>query len=233
MTLQPIGVVHSCYKEKFGIPRQPRLVTEARAELHLLPHVACADTIMGLEQFSHIWLLFGFHQTQSQGWKPLVRPPRLGGQQRLGVFATRSMFRPNPLGLSAVRLLNIQVHGSNIVLMLGGVDVLDGTPVFDIKPYIPYADAIAGAEGGFAATAPVAQWSIVFSDQALAQCQQKAQQWQVDIALLIEQILQQDPRPAYRVGELDERCYAMKLFDFDVRWHYQPDRIEVLELVNT
>lgn len=174
MPLQPIGVVQSCYKEKFGIPRQPRLVTEARAELHLLPHIVSADAIMGLEQFSYIWLLFGFHATQSQGWKPLVRPPRLGGKQRLGVFATRSMFRPNPLGLSAVRLLNIQVSGSNIVLMLGGADVLDGTPVFDIKPYIPYADAIVEAEGGFAATGPIVQWSIMFTDQALGMSSKNA-----------------------------------------------------------
>jgi tRNA-Thr(GGU) m(6)t(6)A37 methyltransferase TsaA len=231
-TFHPIGTISSCYKEKFGIPRQPGLVTEARATLTLLPPYNQPDTVRGLEGFSHVWLIFVFHGTQAQGWKPTVRPPRLGGNARMGVFATRSTFRPNPVGLSVARLCAIQVQGSNITLELAGADLLDGTPVLDIKPYLPYADAINSANAGFAPEAPVAQQQVLFSALARLQCDQKQQQWQTDISRLIGQILQQDPRPSYQHGQLAGRVYAMHLYDFDVRWHYTPTGIEVLELAD-
>jgi tRNA-Thr(GGU) m(6)t(6)A37 methyltransferase TsaA len=231
-TFHPIGTISSCYKEKFGIPRQPGLVTEARATLTLLPPYNQPDTVRGLEGFSHLWLIFVFHGTQAQGWKPTVRPPRLGGNARMGVFATRSTFRPNPVGLSVARLCDIQVQGSNITLELAGTDLLDGTPVLDIKPYLPYADAINSANAGFAPEAPVAQQPVMFSALARLQCDQKQQQGQTDIARLIGQILQQDPRPSYQQGQLGGRIYAMRLYDFDVRWHYTPMGIEVLELAD-
>lgn len=233
MLLQPIAYVRSCYREKFGIPRQPGLVSAARAELHLLPPYAGADTVRGLEQFSHVWIVFRFHATAAAGWHPTVRPPRLGGNKRLGVFATRSMFRPNALGLSVARLLKIDCSGAETVLHLAGADLLDGTPVLDIKPYLPYADCIPAATGGYADAAPAVVLPVAFTGLAARQCDLKALQWQQDIRQLVQQVLAQDPRPSYRAGERDERHYAMKLYDFDVRWRYVADGIEVLELADT
>jgi tRNA-Thr(GGU) m(6)t(6)A37 methyltransferase TsaA len=227
---QPIGFIQSCYKEKFGIPRQPGLVTEARASLTLIPPFNQANTIHGLAQFSHIWLVFVFHATQHQGWQPTVRPPRLGGNKRLGVFATRSMYRPNPLGLSVVALTSINIQNGTIRLELQGCDLLDGTPILDIKPYIPYADALPHAQAGFANNAPAVLQAVSFTELALQQCQHKQAQWGVDIQRLITQILQQDPRPSYRQSEATPRVYAMRLYDFDLKWEYKLTGIKVLEL---
>lgn len=229
VTLKPIGCIQSCYREKFGIPRQPNLVTEARASLWLEPPFTL-DAVRGLEAFSHVWLIFLFHTTEAQGWHMTVRPPRLGGNKRVGVFATRSTFRPNALGLSVVKLEQIQLVGAQVVLGLSGMELLDGTPVLDIKPYIPYADAIPAALAGFAQQAPP-EYPVVFSEQARMDCTQKSAQWNCDINLLIRQILAQDPRPAYRAHDgLDTRRYAMKLYDFDVHWQYTTHGIEVLRL---
>ncbi len=231
MSFAPIGYVRSPYKEKFGIPRQPNLVTEARATLELVAPFNQPDSVRGLEGFSHIWVIFVFHATAAQGWKPTVRPPRLGGNTRLGVFATRSTFRPNPLGLSVAQLCGIQQQGSKMILTLAGVDLLDGTPVLDIKPYLPYADALHQASAGFAPDAPQAlQGHVRFSVLAGQQCVQQQQRLNTNVRLLIEQILHQDPRPSYRHGLADERVYAMRLYDFDLRWRYTPTGIEVLEL---
>lgn len=231
-TFSPIGTITSPYKEKFGIPRQPGLVTAARATLTLLPPYNLPETVRGLEGFSHLWLIFVFHGTQAQGWKPTVRPPRLGGNVRMGVFATRSTFRPNPIGLSVAELCDIQVQGNHITLELAGVDLLDGTPILDIKPYLPYADAVAHASAGFAPEAPAVQQTVTFSERASGQCEQKQAQLNTPIRLLIEQILRQDPRPSYQQGQPLGRVYAMHLYDFDLRWHYTASGIEVLELAN-
>lgn len=233
ISMHPIGYVSSCYQEKFGIPRQPGLVPAAKATLQLLPDYANPDTVRGLEDFSHLWLVFMFHATADQGWKPTVRPPRLGGNARLGVFATRSMFRPNSVGLSVVSLEAVRIASDSVILELGGVDLLDGTPVLDIKPYLPYADSLDGASGGFASSAPVAVCQVTFSDTALGQCAVKSQKLQVDIGALIAQTLQQDPRPSYRRDAVDDKVYVMRLYDFDVRWRCRVDNIEVLELANT
>ena len=230
--MQPIGYVSSCYQEKFGIPRQPGLVPEAKGVLSLLPDYANPDVVRGLEAFSHLWLIFIFHGTLAQGWKPTVRPPRLGGNTRLGVFATRSMFRPNPVGLSVVTLEAVRATADGIALELSGFDLLDGTPVLDIKPYLPYADSLDDASGGFASSPPVIVHDVTFSDLALAQCVVKSQILQLDVGLLITQTLQQDPRPSYRQGLMDDRLYMMRLYDFDVRWCCRADNIEVLELVD-
>jgi tRNA-Thr(GGU) m(6)t(6)A37 methyltransferase TsaA len=228
----PIGTISSPYKEKFGIPRQPGLVTAARSTLTLLPPYNQPETVRGLEGFSHVWLIFVFHGTQAQGWKPTVRPPRLGGNARLGVFATRSTFRPNPIGLSVAELCDITIQGNHITLELAGADLLDGTPILDIKPYLPYADALTHASAGFAPDAPSPQQTVVFSAKASLQCAQKQAQYQTDVRLLIEQILSQDPRPSYQHGQQAGRVYAMRLYDFDLRWHYPASGIEVLELAD-
>lgn len=211
----PVGIVRSCFREKFGIPRQPGLVPAARATLELLPPYNQPAAIRGLEGFSHLWLLFVFHHTPAGRWQPTVRPPRLGGNRRLGVFATRSTFRPNPLGLSAVRLERISTERGHVVLHLAGVDVLDGTPVLDVKPYLPYADCIPTATGGFAAHAPTAAHAVAFSPAAEACCAA----WPTgELRELITQILRQDPRPAYDTAASSPRRYGIRLFDRDVHW---------------
>ena len=148
LSLQPVGILHSPYKEKFAVPRQPGLVPSARARLELLPPCNDAQTLRGIEQFSHLWLIFQFHECASQGWHPTVRPPRLGGNERVGVFASRSPFRPNGLGLSVVQLLGVHQQGPRLWLELAGIDLVDGTPILDIKPYVPYADSHPQACGG-------------------------------------------------------------------------------------
>ena len=229
-TFKPIGVIRSCFREKFGIPRQSGLVPAARATLELLPPYAQSAAVRGLEDFSHLWLLFVFHGLPEGRWQPTVRPPRLGGNRRLGVFATRSPFRPNSLGLSAVRLEQIVVDSGRITLHLAGVDLLDGTPVLDIKPYVPYADCLPTATGGFAPEAPNAELVVEFSPQAAAFC---ANRPHGHLRQLITQILRQDPRPAYvrEPGDVAPKSYGMKLYDFDVKWEVVDEVAYVMEIL--
>ncbi len=228
LPFMPIGVIRSCFREKFGIPRQPGLVSEARATLELLPPYNPPEAVRGLEGFSHLWLIFVFHEIPAGRWQPTVRPPRLGGNQRLGVFATRSPFRPNPIGLSAVRLERIEIAQGRVVLHLAGADLLDGTPVLDIKPYVPYADGIPDATGGFAPSAPEATLAVEFSPSAAAFC---AAWPEGDLRTLITQILRQDPRPAYERESTAPQRYGMKLYDFDLRWEMRGDTAEVIEII--
>lgn len=225
---EPIGIVHSCFREKFGIPRQPGLVSEARATLELLPPYHSPEGVRGLEGFSHLWLIFVFHEIPAGRWQPTVRPPRLGGNQRLGVFATRSPFRPNPIGLSAVRLERVEIAQGRVVLHLAGADLLDGTPVLDIKPYVPYADRIPDATSGFAPSAPEATLAVEFSPSAAAFC---AAWPEGDLRTLITQILRQDPRPAYERESTAPQRYGMKLYDFDLRWEMRDDTAEVIDII--
>ncbi len=221
-TFAPIGVIHSCFKEKFGIPRQPGLVPAARSVLGLLPPYNRAEAGRGLEGFSHIWVNFVFHACLDAPWKPTVRPPRLGGNRRLGVFATRSTHRPNPIGLSAVELERIETGPGRVLLHLKGADLLDGTPVLDIKPYLPYSDVIPGATGGFAVEAPDALFEVSFSRPALDRCAAVP-----ELELLIRQILSQDPRPAYYGKNDGERVFGMKLLDYDVKWEVTGETVVV------
>ncbi len=223
-----LGVIHSCFKEKFGIPRQPGLVAEARATLELLPPYNQPETVRGIEQFSHVWLLFIFHDSPHDKWQPLVRPPRLGGNQRIGLFASRTTFRPNPIGMSAVKLERVESGVDGLFLHLKGVDLLDGTPVVDIKPYIPYADSLPNAEGGFAHSAPPRKHTITFTADAARRCHELSHQY-THLRTMIEQLLQSDPRPAYKEEERG-RVYGMRLWDFDLRWRVTGDQVEVLEL---
>ena len=231
LNLTPIGLVSSCYKEKFGIPRQPGLVTAAKSQL-ILDKVFNEESIRELEGFSHIWLQFTFHETQSQGWKPMVRPPRLGGNQKVGVFASRSTFRPNPIGLSVVELNEIEIKSSRVVLHLTGCDLVDGTPVLDVKPYLPYVDAIPAAKAGYATEKPPKQMIVLMSDEITQACHQASDRLGEDIELLIRQLLELDPRPSYHnVDSKNHRVYSMKLHDFDLRWQYcENDTIKVLNI---
>ncbi|MGK4473721.1 tRNA (N6-threonylcarbamoyladenosine(37)-N6)-methyltransferase TrmO [Aeromonas molluscorum] len=227
--IDTLGVIHSPYKEKFAIPRQPGLVKSALARLELLPPYDQPDVLRGIEQFSHLWLSFVFHQTMAQGWHPTVRPPRLGGNERVGVFATRSTFRPNPLGLSVVELLGVGRERGKLWLELGAVDLLDGTPIVDIKPYIPYADSLPDARGGFAPDAPAPPLVVSFSSQA----EQQLHPWLKDhpeLRLLVSEVLAQDPRPAYKKGKPDEKEYGVRLFDLNVRFRISEPDCQVLAI---
>lgn len=214
----PIGIIRSCFKEKFGIPRQPGLASDARATLELLPPYDREEALRGLEQFSHLWVIFVFHGTMREQWKPTVRPPRLGGNQRLGVFATRSTFRPNPIGLSAVELEGWDREEGRLVLHLKGIDLMDGTPVLDIKPYLPYADNLVHASAGYAAEPPPARLEVVFTPEALTACQSREANGYPQLQRLIEQVLGADPRPAYYQGKPGKSSFGMRLLDFDLRW---------------
>ncbi|WP_409259799.1 tRNA (N6-threonylcarbamoyladenosine(37)-N6)-methyltransferase TrmO [Pseudomonas sp. KCJK9009] len=225
-TVVPVGIVHSCFKEKFAIPRQPQLAPAARGVLELLPPFDQGDAVEGLEQVSHVWLLFLFHQALEEKPRLKVRPPRLGGNKSMGVFATRATHRPNGIGQSVVRLEGVEPGR----LLLSGVDLLDGTPVLDIKPYVPYADSIAGASNQMANAAPVAI-AVQWADNALIQAREHALRLNEPLVQLIEQCLAQDPRPAYQIPP-SERVYGVKFWDVQVRWHYpQPEEIRVLEVV--
>ncbi|CAG8870628.1 tRNA (adenine(37)-N6)-methyltransferase [Pseudomonas fluorescens] len=225
-SVSPVGIVRSCFKEKFAIPRQPQLAPAARGVLELLPPFDQGDAVAGLEQVSHVWLLFLFHQALEDKPRLKVRPPRLGGNKTMGVFATRATHRPNGIGQSVVRLEGVEPGR----LLLSGIDLLDGTPVLDIKPYVPYADSIVDACNQMASQAPE-PIAVAWSDIALPQAREHALRLEEPLVELIEQCLAQDPRPAYQVPA-PERVYGVKFWDVQVRWHYpQPDRIRVLEVV--
>ncbi|HEY0289898.1 MAG TPA: tRNA (N6-threonylcarbamoyladenosine(37)-N6)-methyltransferase TrmO [Pseudomonas sp.] len=226
LQMSPVGYVRSCFKEKFAIPRQPQLAPAARGVLELIAPFDQGDAVQGLEQVSHVWLLFVFHQALEDKPRLKVRPPRLGGNQSMGVFATRSTHRPNGIGQSVVKLEKVEAGR----LWLSGIDLLDGTPVLDIKPYVPYADIIGEATNAMACAAPVlipVQWD----EPALIQTREHEQRLGEPLVALIEQCLAQDPRPAYQ-NPTPERRYGAQFWDVDVRWHYpRVGLIRVLEVV--
>lgn len=228
-TLQPLARISTPFKQKFAIPRQPRLVAEAKGEIRLLPGFDQPETVRGLTEFSHLWLLFLFHQNLDKGWRPLVRPPRLGGNERLGVFATRSTFRPNGIGMSAVQLDGIEHRDGKPVILVSGVDLLDGTPLVDIKPYLPYSDAIPDAVGGFADQSPDAGIEVDFSDCAQQQLQQ-AEQNHPDLGALIAKLLRQDPRPAYHKRTQSRDNYGVALYQYNIKWTVEGNRALVTEI---
>ncbi|MDC9623107.1 tRNA (N6-threonylcarbamoyladenosine(37)-N6)-methyltransferase TrmO [Xenorhabdus sp. XENO-7] len=224
-----IGTIHSPYKEKFAIPRQPGLVEDGTGQLELLAPYNQIDAVRGLEQFSHLWIIFVFHQTMNGGWNPLVRPPRLGGNAKMGVFATRSTFRPNPIGMSLVELKGIQCQNNRVILELGSLDLVDGTPVIDIKPYLPFAESRPEARAGFAQEAPDTGMEVSF----LPVAEHQLLSYQVNYPHLrrfISQILAQDPRPAYRRKEQENRIYAVHILDFNVRWQIRDSMTEVVSI---
>lgn len=228
----PIGTVQSPYKEKFAIPRQPGLVSAAIGSITLMGQYNQADIVRDLSQFSHIWVIFVFHATEQQGWKPLVRPPRLGGNKKTGVLATRSTFRPNPIGMSVVKLEDIITVNGEVSLVISSLDLLDGTPVLDIKPYITYADSIPTANSGYAQSQPCKTLTVEFSDQVLKQLADLASV-KPEFKSLITQVLQQDPRPAYKHQQLDDKVYGMHLYDFNITWRLKSaSKVEVINLTS-
>ncbi|BBO70570.1 tRNA (N6-threonylcarbamoyladenosine(37)-N6)-methyltransferase TrmO [Desulfosarcina alkanivorans] len=221
----PIGMVRSCFSEKFGIPRQPRLAPAARATMEIFPPYDQDEAFGGLEAFSHLWLVFVFHGIPKGCWRPTVRPPRLGGNRRTGVFATRSGFRPNPIGMSAVVLEEIHRHQGRLLLELSGIDLLDRTPVLDVKPYLPYSDIIPEATGGFAAAPPRPWPSIEYTDRARQACALLESTYPGFVDLL-NQVLGADPRPAYMDGHARTE-FGVRLHGVNVRWTHRQDTIVV------
>jgi tRNA-Thr(GGU) m(6)t(6)A37 methyltransferase TsaA len=227
---RPIGVVHSCFKEKFGIPRQAGLVPDARGTLELFAPFNRREYVEGLEGFSHIWLQYVLHAAALAPGKSKVRPPRQGGNQRMGIFGTRSNFRPNPLGLSAVALEGIVQGDCGVELLLKGIDILDQTPVLDIKPYLPYADCHPQALGGFAQTRPNATLRVRFGSRARAAFRQMVKQERRQLARLLVQVLRLDPRPAYSEKMGGKREYGLYLMDWNIRWRVDDATAVVTDL---
>lgn len=203
-SFSPIGFIKSPYQQKFGIPRQPGLVPAATVTLELLPPFNNPHCVRGLEEFEYVWIQFVFHDSTNEGWNPLVRPPRLGGKQKMGVFATRSPHRPNNIGLSLFKLERINIK-NGVILEFSGADLLDGTPVLDIKPYITFIESKPNAKSGFAIEPP-SLLTVIWLPEALFQF--KRLNLTDKFKLLIEQSLAQDPRPAYQ-DNIDRKYHLM------------------------
>ncbi len=229
--LHQIGTVHSPFKEKFGIPRQAGLVRGCEGLIELHKPWDRQEALHGLEGFSHLWVIFIFHQAIKpvEKWRPTVRPPRLGCK-RQGVFATRSPYRPNPIGMSVVENHGWKKHSGKWYLIISGLDLLDGTPVVDIKPYLPYSDSLPNAKGGFAHQAPKSMnMKLSFSKQAKKEVSQ-AQAKYPQMVTLITSLLTHNPRPAY-FGHIEQRQnFGMKLYDFNVQWEVKGNAILVQSL---
>jgi len=226
--MSPIAIIHTPFIEKFAIPRQPQLASAAIGCVELLPPFNDPLALAGLEQVSHVWLLFKFHavtENNDQAPRLRVRPPRLGGNEKIGVFASRSTHRPNGIGMSVVKLERIE----GTCLYVSGVDLLNGTPILDIKPYVPYADSITTATNNLAEEAP-ALISVSWDKGVLELAQQHGLRLEADVVTLIEQCLAQDPKPAYQTPT-PERIYGVRLWDFNVLWCYpKPQAIRVLNI---
>ncbi len=217
--MKQIAHIESVYKSKFGVPRQAGLV-DIEAQIVFEKEYRVVEAVRGLEEFDYVWLIWGFHLVEREGWSPTVRPPRLGGNKRMGVFATRSPFRPNPLGLSSVRLLRVDVESDNApVLYITGADLVDGTPIYDIKPYIPYADSHPDACGGFAQQAPEKVLSVVIPDSLRQQLPDTMQ-------ATLQETISLDPRPHYQ--DDPQRIYSMSFDRWEVKFRVA-DGVAVIE----
>ncbi len=218
-----IARIRSPFKEKFGIPRQSGL-TSLCSEIVFEPEYRVAEAFRGLEGYSHIWILWEFSQAVQEQWSPTVRPPRLGGNTRMGVFATRSPYRPNPIGMSSVKLEKIDLHtAEGPVLYVSGADILDGTPIYDIKPYLPYTDSHPEAMGGFALQQKEGVLKVNFPAELLEKVPEELRQGLIEV-------LSQDPRPQYQ--DSSERIYMMAFADFDVQFKVDNDLLTVCGIVD-
>ena len=213
MKLSPVAIFHGPFREKFGIPRQSGLADTLEGTVVLEKAFASPEALRGLEAFGRIWLIWGFSANRQEGWSPTVRPPRLGGNKALGVFATRSPYRPNPLGLSCVRLERIE----GTVLHVRGADLMDGTPIYDIKPYIPYADAFPDAAGGFVDEVDWPELTVVLpAGTPLSETETEA----------LREVLSQDPRPRYQQDP--KKVYGLSFGAWNVRFRVEGNILRVL-----
>ena len=214
--MEIIARIHTDFPEKFGIPRQSGLVDGLTGRIVFEEKYRNPDALRGIEGFSHLWLIWQFSQAIREEWSPTVKPPRLGGNQRMGVFATRSPFRPNPIGLSCVRLQRVELHtAEGPVLWVAGIDLLDGTPIYDVKPYLPYADCHPEATGGFAQEVMGHRLEVAFPEELLALVPPEKRE-------ALREVLAQDPRPGYQHNEPDRR-YGVAFAGLDVRFTVEGD----------
>ncbi len=221
LTMHIIANIHSDFPTKFGIPRQSGLVEELTAKIVFTPDYRAPEAVRGLEDFSHIWLIWQFSKAVREHWSPTVRPPRLGGNTRMGVFATRSPFRPNAIGLSCVRLLKVEPNTpEGPVLTVAGADLMDGTPILDIKPYIPYADCQMEATGGFTDTAGEFLLKVEFPPELLSMVPEDRQEALIGV-------LRHDPRPSYQ--RKPERVYGMEFAGWNIRFRVEGDILLVVD----
>lgn len=222
LTMHIIANIHSDFPTKFGIPRQSGLVEELTAQIVFTPDYRAPEAVRGLEDFSHIWLIWQFSKAVREHWSPTVRPPRLGGNTRMGVFATRSPFRPNAIGLSCVRLLKVEPNTpEGPVLTVAGADLMDGTPILDIKPYIPYADCQMEATGGFTDTAGEFLLKVEFPPELLSMVPEDRREALIGV-------LRHDPRPSYQ--RKPERVYGMEFAGVNVRFRVEGEVLTVIEV---
>ena len=222
LTMHIIANIHSDFPTKFGIPRQSGLVEELTAKIVFTPDYRAPEAVRGLEDFSHIWLIWQFSKAVREHWSPTVRPPRLGGNTRMGVFATRSPFRPNAIGLSCVRLLKVEPNTpEGPVLTVAGADLMDGTPILDIKPYIPYADCQMEATGGFTDTAGDFLLKVEFPPELLEMVPEDRREALIGV-------LRHDPRPSYQ--RKPERVYGMEFAGVNVRFRVEGEVLTVIEV---
>lgn len=234
----PIGIVRSCFKEKFGVPKQSMMLSQALGVLKLNPDPSFRTALNHLEDFSHVWVLFVFHKDIAKVWRPTIDPPRTTGPRRIGVFASRSPHRPNPIGMSALKLERIDYEApGGIEIHLSGLDILDGTPVLDIKPYVPYADNLNGAKSAWA-SADIPKYPVHFTPKSLETIASQARVHHPQLKELLVQMLELDPRPkSQRLGmpiespQSEGLEFAFRLFDFDVRWQIAARGIHVLDLL--
>ena len=231
LTLPIIGYMHSPYKEKFGIPRQPNLV-QVESYIEMTGPYNDLLAFEGIEEFSHLWLVWQFHDNKnqlSQQFRPQVRPPRLGGNKKIGVFATRSMYRPAPIGLSVVKLNRVKKVGKNVRVYVTGSDLLDGTPIIDIKPYIQYSDAVIDAQSGYAQDEP-SRKSVMWSEDTEQQKKLLLEKGKISAQLLeeLEAVLSLDPRPAYQDDE--NRVYGMRFADFNIKFSVNETSVMIVEI---
>ena len=221
ITITPIAKMRSDFPTKFGIPRQSNLVEGLESTIVFEPAFRNPDALRGIEGYSHIWIIWQFSEAVRQEWSPTVRPPRLGGNTRMGVFATRSPFRPNNLGLSCVKLLGVEQSSDGTVLKVSGADLMDGTPIFDIKPYIPYSDSFPDALGGFTDTAADFLLEVVFPPHLLELLPENKRQAAIGV-------LSHDPRPSYQ--RKPDRIYGLNFAGFDIRFTVQDKILTVCEI---
>ena len=220
--IKPIAYIHNDFTAKFGIPRQSGLVEQVRSKIIFTPEFRNADALRGLEGYSHLWLIWQFSEFQREGWSPTVRPPRLGGNQRMGVFATRSPNRPNPLGLSSVKLERIELSSpQGPILYVTGADLMDGTPIYDIKPYLPYTDAHPDALGGFGFKENEGTVAVECSLDLLENIPAEKRQ-----GLLA--LLEQDPRPGYT--DDPDRIFGMEFGGYEIRFRVDQKTLKVVEI---
>jgi tRNA-Thr(GGU) m(6)t(6)A37 methyltransferase TsaA len=237
-TFEPIAVIHTPFTQRFGIPRQPGLVPQAKGVIKFKNDPDFQHALKGLDQFSHLWLVFVFHSHGGNKWKPTIRPPRLGGKEKMGVLASRSPHRPNPIGLSVCGIEKIDTGAKGgAEVHVTGIDLLDGTPILDVKPYLPYADSVPDANSGWAYE-EIKKTPVRFEPKALLKISEIEAAGEIGLQLLIEQLLTIDPRPGFQRRELPPeaehsqgRDFGLLVKKWDVHWRIENQAFVVTDLV--